>query len=605
MIQPAATGTHRFTAKIGAGFTAGRDFVSDAIDRLFRQTDTLACDIETFGVGVEARKLKSVSFGTADHAVVCDPRDPYQADIIRRTIDRARWLVFHNGVYDIPSLHFNKLLEIRHVNKVIDTIIYSRMATPSDIGGHDLFSAANNYCGLETGDYLKKAFAALGYAAEDGWRIFDLDRPIYLHGAAADVIATARLEPVLRSAAYDQLTTDHPFTNHGVSGEEAWRVVDREQIVNRVLLRRTCKGVVTDLEYLDKYRAETSAKRQEAERELDKFGIKPTDGNSLIKWLVDNDALPEGHPVTKKTEAPSAQAKHLELVPHPVAKLFVQHKKIDKIEKDYLVKCQDLAVQGEDGLYRVFPVTHVLKAATGRAAMADPPLHQFNGPARGILLPDPGDTMVSCDWSAIEPVTVSNLAGEMGAIQNYESGGDFYTGVAEMAGVERKIAKVILLAAMYGEGRVKLAADLNVDTDKAESLQRHIFTNLPYVENFIQIMKQTARNHQKIMTISGRIIPVPSAMYDGRWGVQAHRGVNYVVQGSAYDILAETLVRAEEAGLGDGVYFTMHDEIIMSKEAAPDIRKIMETPPERLCYLSGRVPMLRTDMAEMERWASV
>jgi DNA polymerase-1 len=625
IVLPAYSGYSRFTAAINAGFTAGREYVADAIENLFRQTGTLACDIETYGVGTDARRLKSVSFGTPHEAVVCDPRDPQQWKLIRDTIERAETLVFHNGVYDVVNLYLNRLMDIAAINKTTDTIIYSRMAAPSDNGGHDLFKAGQKYAGLAGENHLTAAFKALGLSADNGWRDFDLDRPIYLQGAAADVIVTARLYKVLPQAAYDQTTRDHPFTTHGVTGSEAWELIEREQRVNRVLLRRACKGIVVDLEYLDKYRQIKSGERQESERELEKIGVKPGDSDDLIRWMVDNDQLPEGYPRVGKTKKLSGQAKHVEQIPHPVAELFVRHKKDLKIEKDYLVKCADMAVLGDDGLYRVNPVTHVLKAATGRAAMADPPLHQFNGPARNILMADPGDEWTSIDWSAIEPVIVANLAGEASMYLHYETWypdkkdretgelgtyGDIYEGIAEMAEVERKIAKVILLAQLYGEGIVKLSADLKVPQMSAKQLKAKIFEGLPNVEHFIDTMKQTAGQYEKVMTMSGRIIPVPWGSYtrdDGtvNYSVQRHKGINYTVQGSAYDELAHSIVEADKAGLGDAIYFTMHDEVICSTEAAHDVQQIMQKPPERLCRLSGRTPKLRTDRADMgNRWIS-
>jgi DNA polymerase I len=621
VVVPATVGTHRFTRKINADYTIGREYVSDALKRLLDQSEKLAVDIETFGVGKEGRNLKSVSFGNSRHAVILDPRDPFQHDLALRTMDYAKWLVIHNSPYDVPNLHLNDLMPIEFINKVIDTIIYGRLAEPSDIGGHDLLAAGNNYCGLDGEDYLKRAFKMLGMSRETGFREFDLDRIIYVQGAAADVVVTSRLEPAIRKAAYEQITTDHPFVNHGVTGDEAWRLVEREQIVNRQLLRRTCKGVRVDLEYLANYREETSAQREEAERELEGMGVDPGNGDHLIKWMVDHNELPEWYPRTGKTNKLSAQAAHIELLSHPVAQKFVKHKKIVKIEKDYLQKAVDLASLDAHGDYRVYPVTNLLKAATGRAAMADPPLHQYSGPARGVLLPDRGDTWYSCDWAAIEPTLFANMAGEVGAYTHYETWypdrknrdtgelgtyGDFYEGIAELARISRKEAKVVLLASLYGEGRIKLASQLGNTPDEAKALQDQIFDGIPRIAEFIRAMKQTARQYQKIMTMSGRIIPVPSGMYDGKWSVQSHKGPNFVCQGSAYDVLAETLYTVEEQGLGDAIYWTLHDEIIISGEAVHDVRKIMETPPDRLCRMSGRVPLLRTDCQIMpDRWMSV
>jgi DNA polymerase-1 len=630
VVRPAAVGTHRFTARIDAAYTAGRDFVGEALERMLRRSGIVSMDIETFGLGTDARKLKSVSFGLHNWAIVLDPRDPVQYALIQNTIEDAERLVTHGGVFDVVNLHLNGLLQTRHIDKIVDTIIYSRFAEPSDIGGHDLFKAGKKYAGLEGDNYLKAAFKALGMAAENGWRAFDIDRPIYLQGAAADVIVTARIYPALIEAAYRQTTQDHPFANHGVSGQEALDLIEREQIVNRVLLRRACKGVVVDLEYLNVYEEQTREVREEAEAELERLGIEPSNSDDLIRWMVDHNELPPLYPRVGKTQKLSAQAKHVETIQHPVAKLFVRHKKIVKIEKDYLLKCKDLAIRGADGHYRVNPLTNVMKAATGRAAMSEPPLHQFNGPARGVLVADPGDELVSIDWSAIEPILVANLAGERAMYEHYEtffpgkarlSGpdkgkvtwderggaegdwGDAYESVAEMAGIDRKPAKIVLLAQLYGEGITKLSVDLATSEGSARELRDNIFSQIPSVAEFVRTLRDQAKRYQKIMTVSGRIIPVPSGFYDGNYSVQAHKGVNYTVQGSAYDILAETVATAYREGIADGIYWTMHDELICSRDIARRLQKIMETPPDRLCRLSGRTPMLRTDLTVMgERW---
>jgi DNA polymerase-1 len=68
----------------------------------------------------------------------------------------------------------------------------------------------------------------------------------------------------------------------------------------------------------------------------------------------------------------------------------------------------------------------------------------------------------------------------------------------------------------------------------------------------------------------------------------------------------DTVIRGDDAGLADTLYITMHDELVTSSDAADDWEKIMREPPERLVRLAKRVPLLRTDRADMgERWAKV
>jgi DNA polymerase-1 len=66
------------------------------------------------------------------------------------------------------------------------------------------------------------------------------------------------------------------------------------------------------------------------------------------------------------------------------------------------------------------------------------------------------------------------------------------------------------------------------------------------------------------------------------------------------------VIKGDEAGLSDTLYLTMHDEVVTSTDASHEWEHIMQTPPERLVRLAKRVPVLRTDRADMgERWAKV
>ena len=77
------------------------------------------------------------------------------------------------------------------------------------------------------------------------------------------------------------------------------------------------------------------------------------------------------------------------------------------------------------------------------------------------------------------------------------------------------------------------------------------------------------------------------------------KAVNYVVQGSAYDVLAHTIVEMERQGIGDHLQLAMHDEVVVDTPVAGEVRRIMETPPPFLTRWAGRIPVLRTDRADM------
>lgn len=603
MTTPAVTGTHHI-GPMRADYTAGGLPVlwPALLDLLSHDDGVVSCDIETFGLGADARRIKCVAFASTRAAVVLDPRRPAQAGAISRFIALAHLLVFHNSPFDVPNLAVNGLLRTQDVDKVVDTLVFARLAWPDVMIKKDLDALAHRLLGLDTDGTIKEAFRRLGLTIREGYRRLDIDSPMYLMGVAVDAIVTARImEPVIK-AALVTTTKDHPFTTYGITGADADRLVLREQVINRMTLRRAVRGIRVDFDFLDAYRERTGRQRLDAERDLTDAGVRPGNANDLIKILERDGAIPSSYPRTPKTGKPSTVAKHLEALPHPLVSLYVAAKQIAKVEDDYLAKVVELA----DDTGRIHPTVNLLKATTGRMSIGDPPLQQFPGDARGILLADPGDSLTSIDWSQIEPVVAANIAGDLAALAGYEDGtSDLYSTLATLAGIPRKQAKVVLLAQLYGEGLGKLAADLGIDRDRAAELRDAVFDGLPRVRHLVGKLREIGETYRKVFTLSGRILTVPMGRgFDGGPpSVATHKAVNYFVQGSAYDLLAESLVRIEEAGLGDAVYLAMHDELVVSTDAAPDVERIMRTPPPRLEYLAGRTPILRTDRCDLgERW---
>jgi DNA polymerase-1 len=594
-------GDARFT------YTIGRDHIKDALRTILMSRAPIAVDIETEGLGSAALNLKSVTFGTTTSAVICDPRDDLQRDLIVKSLEFARELLFWNSAYDVPNLARNGLLGTEFCAKVTDGVIYARLAEPDELVRKSLTDTWERYLG--SGDTSKATngnkamFRVMGVANQrEGFRTVDLHMPVFVHAAALDVVRTARLVPVTRDAAYRRLTSGHPYGDDGVSGPAAWQLVDREQRINRMLLRRSVKGLRVDLEYLDAYRDENMAAINADTAVLEAAGIKVTNANTLFPVLESLGAVPDDHPRTK-TGKLSATATHLENLDHPLAQSFVRRKKLVKNDEDYLAKVVELASSSG----RIHPDIGLLKATTGRTSYGTPPLQQFPEPARGIVMFDEGDEGTSIDWSQIEPLIVANLAGEKDIVSRYEDAtvaADLYLPVAEKAGISRKQAKTVLLGVLYGLGVGKLSGQLDCTVDEAHAIRDSVFDAMPRVAAFTRQLRREAEQHMKVITLSGRILPIPVGTYEGRTSVQTHKGINYTVQGSAYDLLAETLVSIEDAGLGDAVYLSMHDELIVSTAAASDIRKIMETPPDRLCEFAERVPVLRTDRLDLGiRWA--
>lgn len=604
-VKPAWEGK-QWLESLGAWVYVGRDAAIEQGFHLLRRGVPLACDLESDGLGADSRRIKCVIFSPVpdgDCAVILDPRDPAQWMMIQKLIDRAPLLVFHNSCYDVPSLGANRLIRPEHCWKVWDTVLTGRLAEPDKQVPKKLSACAERYLGYGFDkDGMMTSARAVGMRSQsEMYRKFDLDRPVYIRGAAADAIVTARLLDPIRMAAYSRLT-NHPFKDWGVEGDEAWRLIEREQRLNRMSLAKAVKGYLVDLEFLDEYNEKFDAELRRKEWELEQIGIRPTVAQDLLGWLEPQGVIPPDYPRTGKTKVLSGKKEDLAKLRHPVAESFVWHKEHQKIYRDYLTKARDLAEYDVNGDLRLHPTINYFGAVTGRMSVGDPPLQQFPELARGVILFD--DDGTSIDWSQIEPVTIAYVAGDDGIISMYEnSTDDLYEIVGRVALIGRKRAKTQTLGTLYGQGKDLTAYKLGVDLPKAEEIKNAVFGVMPKVLAFTYDLRELAATFQLVPTVSGRIIPIPMGFWNGRRSVATHKGVNYFVQGSAYDVLAEALIAVIDAGLADAIYFPMHDEVICATEAAHDIRRIMERPPLRLVERSGRIPILKTDMKDLgERW---
>ena len=635
---------------LDARFSVGRDVVAEAVPEIMRTPGVLAVDIE--GAGKDGRKrfdVKAVIVGHSHHSWIFDPRDPYQFELIRRILNGGEYrLAFHNSNYDVPILFAIGLLDLEKIDDVLDTLLWARLAEPDEKTRKTLTNAAANHLGIQIANPLPGMLKALGISTSAWYETKDLDVPAYRIMAASDAVLTHRLVPAARNAAFRRLTEGHPFSSYGLKGAEADDLTMREQIINRMFLKRACKGFRIDPDYLDAYVQKTTAQLNETEDRLEAYGIRPGVSADLVGWMEREGHLPANYPRTKKTKKPSGDKKHLGTLSHPLAVEFVKHKEVTHILNDYLSKVLDNA----DEFGRIHPVVNILGAATGRMSISgDAPLHQFSEDARGIIIADDFEKceplthhvtepcncknprgMVSIDWSQIEPVIVANVAGDRKAVEYYEAGNKFYNALVEFGGISYKAAKVTLLAQLYGEGIAKLAADLRVPVEEAEQIKNMIWNVLPGTRRLVDKahkggkLQGIAQQYKLVFTLSGRIVPVPAGWWpcwndhetqaeidmcsrcNNRglsYSVATHKGVNYFVQGSAYDLLAESCIAIKKAGLEDALYLPMHDELVVDHEAAYDIRRIMETPPDRLIHLAKRTPKLRTDMAHLgERWAA-
>ena len=198
--------------------------------------------------------------------------------------------------------------------------------------------------------------------------------------------------------------------------------------------------------------------------------------------------------------------------------------------------------------------------AAGRMT-ASAGLHNLPAEMRPAVAADPGHVFVRADLGQIEPRVLAAVSGDE-ALVTATRDDDLYQPVADRLGVERSIAKVAVLGAMYG-------ATTGESAHALRGLERAYPTAMGYLE---EIAAQ-GRAGESILTVGGRLVRMwvddsIDGDIDRARRVAAARGRfarNAAIQGAAAEFFKmwAVLVRSRGRALDARVVLCLHDELLV------------------------------------------
>jgi DNA polymerase I len=310
---------------------------------------------------------------------------------------------------------------------------------------------------------------------------------------------------------------------------------------------------------------------------------------------------------TTKTKAQSTAFEVLEelALTNELPRLILEWRSIQKLKGTY-IDALPLLAHPETG--RVHTCFNQAVAATGRLSSSDPNLQnipirtELGREIRRAFVAEPGNVLISADYSQIELRVLAHLAGEEALIDAFSRGEDIHDrtalkvfGTASGLGAHelRRRAKIVNYALLYGKQAFTLARDIGVSRQEAQAFIDAYFAGFPAVRRFIDNLLEDARRNSVVKTMFGRrrLVPdVNSRNYQLR-GEAERRAVNFPIQGTAADILKRAMIDVHAAlpSVAAGrarMILTVHDELLFEapEEAADEtaalVRERMEAAVE-------------------------
>ena len=285
---------------------------------------------------------------------------------------------------------------------------------------------------------------------------------------------------------------------------------------------------------------------------------------------------------------------------HPVVDALLDWRRDERIATTYGYRWLDAHVGPDDRLRGRWTACD---GAGGRMT-AENGLHNLPAALRAGVAAHEGHVLVRADLGQIEPRVLAVVSGDV-AFAAATRADDLYAPVAQRLGVERPVAKVAVLAAMYGQ-RSGAAGEALAGLERA----------YPVAMALLDRAYEAGCRGEPLRTWGGRLIPTGRFLTSSAVGadaaLDAARGRfarNAIIQGAAAELFKAwaATVRATTRDLGAEVVLCLHDELLVhapvehAAEVAARVDRALEDAARR--WAAGAPVRFVSDTSVIARWS--
>ncbi|HEY3398548.1 MAG TPA: DNA polymerase I [Armatimonadota bacterium] len=292
---------------------------------------------------------------------------------------------------------------------------------------------------------------------------------------------------------------------------------------------------------------------------------------------------------------------------HEIVRLILQYREYAKLRSTYV---KGLLAQINPLTGRIHTTLEQTVTATGRLSSRNPNLQ--NIPVRTELGREiraafvsgaPDRVLLSADYSQIELRLLAHFSRVPSLCEAFQRAEDVHRATAavifglspeEVTAQNRRIAKTVNFAVIYGQGPGALARQIGVSRAEAEHFIHAYFERLAGVKQYLDQVVQEAENEGFVETLTGRRRYLPE-LRSGHGGIKAYAqraAANSPLQGSAAEIMKIAMVRVaaflDRESPETELLLQVHDELLFSvrktelDSVAFRVKEIMESA-EKLC----------------------
>ena len=581
--------------------TVFKDKIPSLISELQKQP-RFAFDLETTSLDPHAAEIVGVSLCWDDKTAYYIPTGHKHADNIDDQIawpdlavllqpiftDTSKVKIGQNLKYDLGVL-FNQKFKV--AGPFFDTMVAAYLVNPERGGGFNMTTLAAEYLGCAVIEYeslenITEGFQAVSikdateYSAEDShvtWRLANI------------------LEPLLKEKELESVaqTIEMPLVP--------------------ILAQMELLGVKIDTAVLSKMSDEFAVELEQIRERIVNMVGEEFNLNSpkQLGEILFNKLQISTKGVRKTKTGFSTDASVLELLAerHEVPAEILRHRTIFKLKSTYV----DSLPQNINPITgRVHAKFNQTVTATGRLSSSEPNLQNIpiqskeGAKIRTAFVGEPGNVILSADYSQIELRVLAHMSGDVAFIDAFVHDTDIHAKTAreifhvppilEVTSEQRRVGKTLNFGIIYGMSGFRLAKELGVPIREADAYIQNYFAQYPAVKKLFADLEQQAQTKHFVTTAFGRKRFInPADFSDRDKGFLSRIAVNAPIQGTAADIVKLAMIKIDDAITAQKLPLRLisqvHDELVFEvpeRDAASSAAFVKE---QMEAVVSFKVPL--------------
>ena len=283
---------------------------------------------------------------------------------------------------------------------------------------------------------------------------------------------------------------------------------------------------------------------------------------------------------------------------YPICRTILDYRGLTKLKSTY-VDALPKMINPKTG--RIHSSFNQALAATGRLASNNPnlqniPIKTEDGRrVRMAFIPrDSEHVLLSADYSQIELRLIAEIAKETAMLEAFQQGLDIHTATAakvygvpieEVTSFQRRAAKTVNFAILYGAGATSLSNQLSIPRSEAKTIIESYFTQYHGLKKYMETVVEDAQKNGYVTTLMGRkryLRDINSRNSLARSSAE-RVAVNMPIQGTAADLIKIAMVNIhnelKNKKLETKMILQVHDELVFDvpKSELEIVKPIIES----------------------------